>query len=243
MSPQKVPGGYILLARALLKSGIMECPPLYVKLWIWLLLNASYKDHGNLKRGQLFTTLETMQSAMAFKVGYRLQKPSIKEIRGATKFLTKVRMMVITRVTHGMVITILNYDIYQSPENYEGHDEGAHAGHNEGTILTRKEKKGYNISSEILNLRKKYPDQNLIDGAFQAIASTRKSNRVAESILLTQLKKWERYPVAQVEAGIRTYLQKDCAGEGKDEAYLLGIIRKNHRGPQKSSASSTPEWF
>lgn len=29
-----------------------------------------------------------------------------------------------TKGTHGMVITILNYDFYQNPKNYEGHNEG-----------------------------------------------------------------------------------------------------------------------
>ena len=50
---------------------------------------------------------------------------------------------------------------------------------------------------------------------------------MADSVLLAQLRKWVQYPPEQVEAGIRTYLEKDCAGNGKGEAYLLGIIR-NH---------------
>ena len=47
-----------------------------------------------------------MCEAMAYKVGYRTVKPTLKEIRGVTKFLTKNHMMVITKVTNGMVITI-----------------------------------------------------------------------------------------------------------------------------------------
>ena len=72
---------------------------------------------------------------------------------------------------------------------------------------------------------------------FDALRSTRKSNRIAESVLLSQLQKWERYPVVQVEAAIRTYLEKDYAGQGKAEAYLLGIIR-NQKAESKQSKQS-----
>ena len=119
-----IPGGCIFIARKILKSGIMEKPPLYLKLFLWMLLQASYTDHGNLNRGQFFTSLKRMQNAMVYKIGYRKITPTIKEIRGVTKFLTKAHMMVTTKVTHGMIITILNYDYYQNLKNYEGHDEG-----------------------------------------------------------------------------------------------------------------------
>ena len=57
--------------------------------------------------------------------------------------------------------------------------------------------------------------------------------------------KWERYPVDQVLAGIRTYLEKDCAGQGKGEAYLYGIIKKNNSAPvsKESSTPVTPVWL
>ncbi len=116
---EPVQGGFILLSRKLLKSGIMEKPPLYLKLWIWMLMQASFKNHGNLKRGQFFTSYKKMQKAMAFKVGYRTAKPTKREIEWATKYFTNVHAIVTMKVLHGMVITILNYDYYQSIGNYE----------------------------------------------------------------------------------------------------------------------------
>lgn len=238
MIPEAIKGGYILLARKLLKSGIMEKPPLYLKLFVWMLLQASFKDHGKLRRGQFFTSYEGMRNAMAYKVGYRSSKPSVKEIRGVTKFLTTAGMIVSTRVTHGMLITILNYDYYQSAQNYEGHNEGQSQGHNEGTILRikgiRKEK-----PPDFFPLRERYGDQTLIDSVFQAIASTRKSNKVTDSVLLAQLRRWARYPADQVLRGIRTYLEEDYAADGKDERYLLGIIRRTK--VQSSESNSIPK--
>lgn len=66
-------------------------------------------------------------------------------------------MVVITKVTHGMVITILNYNHYQDFKNYEGHSEGQTQGHNEGTILRKKGLKNvktYSSDSDEIRLSK-----------------------------------------------------------------------------------------
>ena len=82
-------------------------------------------------------------------------------------------------------------------------------------------------SNPFFSFLERYNNKNLINEVFKAIAITRKTGKVKDSILIAQLKKWERYPAEQVEAGIRIYLEKDYASQGKREAYLLGIIR-NH---------------
>jgi len=81
------------------------------------------------------------------------------------------------------------------------------------------------ILSQIFELEKKYLDQETINQAFQAISSTRKSNRIADSVKLSILQTWEKYPLESVITGIKTYLEKDYARHGKNEKYLLGIIR------------------
>jgi len=83
------------------------------------------------------------------------------------------------------------------------------------------------ILSEIISLRGRYLDQQLIDSAFKAIASTRKSGKVKNSILLTQLRKWKKYPVEQVQSGMEVYIERDYAAKGKNEKYLLDIISNN----------------
>lgn len=234
MTDEKIPGGFILLSRKLLSSGIMQKPPLYMKLWIWMLLQASHSDHGSLKRGQFFTNIERMQNAMTYKVGYRTERPTVKEIRGVYDFLTKGNAIVTMKVTHGMVITILNYDQYQDWRNYEGHSEGHNEGTSKGTILTKKgNKEGKQnpekIFAKISTLKSRYSDPRLIDKAIEAIASTRKTNRIADTVILAQLEKWGRYPADQVETAIRIYLDRDFAAQGKGENYLFGIIRGEHK--------------
>jgi hypothetical protein len=231
-----IPDGYILLARGLLRSGIMEKPPLYLKLWVWMLINASHTGHGNLKRGQLFTSLEKMCEVMKYMVGASLRRPTKKKIRTACDYLSKGTMIGTTKVTQGMIITINNYDFYQTPSNYEGHAEGHTDGNCRGTIYNKKGNKNENTPATISSLRERYSDQGLIERAFQAISTTRKNGKVADSVLLAQLQKWNLYPAEQVEAGIRIYLEKGYAGQGKRESYLLGIIR-NRSSSQADNGS------
>jgi len=241
MNREQIPGGFILLSRKLLKNGIMEKPPLYLKLWVWMLMQASFKDHGNLKRGQFFTSYRKMRKAMAYKIGYRTSKPTKREAEGVTKFLAKVRAIVTTKVLHGMVITILNYDYYQNMKNYEGYNERPNDGINDVPIKRKKGiKKEKPLENDFSLLRERYTDQALINRALDAIASTRKLGKVKDTVLLAQLKKWEKYSVAQVETGIRIYLEKDYAGNGKNENYLYGIIR-NSKAVQNEPISKPPK--
>lgn len=63
----RIPGGFILLSRRLVESEIMRKPPLYVKVWVWLLLKANYADRDGLLRGQLRTSIDQVRKAMAYR--------------------------------------------------------------------------------------------------------------------------------------------------------------------------------
>jgi hypothetical protein len=154
-----IPNGYILLSRKLLESEIMAKPPLYLKVWIYLLTNAQHKEYKGLKRGQLFTSIPEIQEAMSYMVGYRKETPSYKQIRsvldwlrfpyeGTTKDERRESMIGTTKGTHGILVTIVNYDLYQDPKNYEGHSEG----HDEGiTKYERGARQGHNINKNDKN--------------------------------------------------------------------------------------------
>jgi hypothetical protein len=90
-----------------------------------------------------------MQEAMAYYVGYRKETPTRKEIRCVYESLTKGHMIGHAKGTGGMIITILKYNEYQNPENYEGHDEGPHEKEVEGTSYN-KERKIKNVKNNTL---------------------------------------------------------------------------------------------
>lgn len=123
MHPEKgpaIPGGYILKARKTLTSAIMDKPPLWAKLWDWMLLKASHRDHGGLRKGQFLTTLDEARRAMSWRVGYRTESPTLEQVRNAIEGLVREGMVATARARGGTLVTVLNYAFYQDPKNYEG---------------------------------------------------------------------------------------------------------------------------
>lgn len=132
--------GYIKLSRRLLSSDIWFKPPLYLKVWIYLLHQAAFKPYNGLARGQLVTSIPQIQEALSYKAGFITKKPSYKEIwqvleymRGKPpinsmqeygmgkwqgnrqgKWQGETEPMILTkRVKDGMLVTVVKYDQYQ----------------------------------------------------------------------------------------------------------------------------------
>lgn len=139
MSEPKIPGGYIILARQIDESEIMNKPPLYMKVWVHLLCRAQHTDYKQMKRGQLRTSIPEIQEACSWYVGARKVTPTQKEVRSVLDWMrgksrkssetslngtSNDRMIDTTKGTHGMLVTIENYEFYQDPTNYERHTEG-----------------------------------------------------------------------------------------------------------------------
>jgi hypothetical protein len=256
---EKIPGGGFTIARQIFYSKIWMKDPLYLKIWVWIIGRASYENHEKngkyYKRGQFVTTYDEIIRSNSHYHNRRHIIPTLKQIRIILAWLQSEGMILVkqlksepcrtgpdsgarTRAYVGLKITVRNYNIYQDHKSYTGADSGAETcselGHdnNKGTIKVK-------ITPDIFSLKKRYSDQKLIDQVFAAIASTRKSNRVADSVLLAQLQKWERYPVEQVESGIRIYIDKGYADQGKREEYLFGIIRNQKIELSKDSGTGS----
>ena len=258
-----VPGGGFIVARKIFNSKIWLKPPLYLKIWVWVLGRASYSDHEkhgrHYKRGEFFTTYDGIIKAASYYSNRQHIFPSLKKIRIILEWLKSEGMIIVqplrgterptgadprarTRAYIGIKIIVVNYAIYQDSENYKGRHRGrpsVQQGHDNNKGYNKGYKNPEKISGDISRLKDRYFDQSLIDQAFAAIASIRKSNRVADSVLLAQLQKWEKYPVEQVEAGIRIFLDKDYAAQGKREEYLLAIIRNQKVGEPKRQSSGS----
>ena len=148
--------GYILESKSILESEIWKKPPLYFKVWHYLLLKAQFSDKGNLKRGQIFTSINEIAEACSYYVGFRKVTPTRKEIWSILEFLRnpdegdnerneKGTMVETMKVTHGIVVTICNYNKYQDPKSYEGNDEG----YDETPVKERRNgQQGNNIKNE-----------------------------------------------------------------------------------------------
>jgi predicted house-cleaning noncanonical NTP pyrophosphatase (MazG superfamily) len=236
--------GYIKLWRKSKESTVFAHEGLW-KLWCLCLMKANHEGAEvmitgllnpiKLNPGQFITGRNSLHSDYHqghLKKKYRRKPaPSVITVYRWLSQLENMQLLNIKTYNKYSIITIINWYQYQTDEQQMN---------NRRTSNEHKQELKEELKEETPNffsLKNRYSDPDLIEKVFQAIASTRKSNKVAESVLFAQLQKWERYPVEQVEAGIRIYLDKDCAGQGKREEYLLGIIR-NQPGAEPNSQQS-----
>lgn len=115
-----IPGGYILLARKMLDSELMNKPPHYLKLWLWLLCKAFWKDGEIVKRGQLQTSISEMQDIGRYKIGNQfVGRLTVDQVRAAYNWFKTTGMISIAKPTEKMTITVINFDSYQDSKLYE----------------------------------------------------------------------------------------------------------------------------
>lgn len=161
MGNPNIPGGYIIISRKIIESEIWDKPPLYTKVWLYLLTQAQHSDYKKLKRGQLFTSIPEIIEACSWKVGYRTEKPTKDQIYQIIDWLrkgnervhegeTKATMITTTKATQGLLINIENYDFYQTSNNYESNDEG---NGEEEAKATRKQRQPDNINKNDKNVK------------------------------------------------------------------------------------------
>lgn len=118
-----IPGGYILKARCISDSAVAHAPPHTREIFDYLLRRALFKDGAWLKRGEASTSYADMQNDLSWFVGWRKERYSKSKCESAMKWLKKAGMITTRRTTRGFIVTICNYDKYQTPDNYECHVE------------------------------------------------------------------------------------------------------------------------
>lgn len=122
-----IPGGYYLKARKIQDSEIAHAPPHIREIWDWLLKEANHADAkiGDkvIKRGQCVRSYKDIQEGLSWHIGWRKKTYSKDDCETAMKWLTKHTMVTTQKTTRGMLVTVINYDLYQNPHNYENHTE------------------------------------------------------------------------------------------------------------------------
>ena len=119
----KIVGGYYIKARKIQESKIARQPPYVREIWDWLLKEANHTDakiNGTMiERGQLLRTFKDIQKGLYWMIGYRKMSYKKWQCEKSMKFLREQGMVTTMRTTRGILITIVNYDYYQTPKNYE----------------------------------------------------------------------------------------------------------------------------
>jgi hypothetical protein len=111
-------GGFVLLARKLLESNIWHKPHQYLAVWLYFLLKARHQDDAKLKRGQFMTSLREIAQGTSTISGARQDCLGRRDIWRVCEYLQAEGMAQIAKVVPGILVTICNYDYYQTPTNY-----------------------------------------------------------------------------------------------------------------------------
>lgn len=218
--------GYVKLWRKSVDAGWIKNHKLWA-FWTYCLMKASYKEYDAIVGLQVVHLLPG-QFIFGRKKAAKETGLSEQEIRTIIDFLRKCENLTIKTTNKYSIITVVNWPIYQGDEKENNHQVNQPLTNKEPHTRSKALKNKNppeEILSEISVLEERYSDQETINQAFQAISSTRKSNRIADSVKRSILQSWETYPVELVMTGIKTYLEKGYADQGKPEKYLLGIIR------------------
>lgn len=246
MPGSKIEGGYILLSRKIIESEIWRKPPLYLKVWIWLLERAQHKEYKQLKRGQLFVSISDIRTGVAWYVGCRKETPTKDQIfqilewmrnpyESNLKATMKAPMIATTKATHGMVIEILNYEHYQNPKNYESNNES----NNEQTAKAiRKQRQPNNINKNDKNVKN---EKNISNTDFSNHDFSETAKAKIEEWLTYKKERKENYKptglnslLTQIENNISTYGEQkviDLISECMAAGYK-GIIWDKLKKPQ-----------
>lgn len=172
--------------------------------------NSLYEDYHQLHLRKRTRRKPAPHATTLYRWLLTLQDMSILHIKSHNKY---------------SIISIINWNQYQQVDQQMIIKRSTD---DQQMITNKKNKNIQETLQQISSLKKRY-DPKLIDQVFDAIRSTRKKGKVADSVLLGQLILWKQYDVAQVEAGIKVYLIKGYAGQDKKEDYLLGIIRRQKK--------------
>ena len=107
----KIDGGATLWARQTLDSKIFcNKPHVWFKIWFYLITKANHKDNKQFKRGSCFMKYEwIMQKTRATK----------SELDHAMRWFRFGKMIATSKATRGFILNVLNYNGYQSLENYK----------------------------------------------------------------------------------------------------------------------------
>jgi len=138
--------GFVKLHRQILDSEIMNMPPVTRELWQYILLNAQHKPFKNLKEGELFMRFKDVQDALCWYVGYRKMTYKKYDLTRSIRRLNESNMIATTKATHGILVKVLNYSLYQGSENGESNNESL-------TKATRKQRSCININKNDKNVK------------------------------------------------------------------------------------------
>jgi hypothetical protein len=119
--------GAFVISRSLFESDLWMKPPEYSKLWLYIIGMANHEPKTyrgySISRGQHFCTYDDLSEQLVYYIGYRPNKPNESTTKRILKYFRDTGRITTTKELRGVLITVINYDKYQSLSNYERTNE------------------------------------------------------------------------------------------------------------------------
>jgi len=202
--------GYIKLYRKSIENGWLKDPELWT-VWCWCLMKATHKPIKTIL-GLQEISLEPGQFIYGRKKASKELGMPEKVLRNRMLFLEKAQNTAIKRASKFSIISIINWNIYQSDEFEKGHQKGQQ-GASKGPHTRTKEQKNNTYTLDFNAFYAAYPKKRDPDRAWKAWQK-RNGDRPDIAVLLEAIKKqsesldWKKsggqfipYPASWLNAG------------------------------------------
>lgn len=199
--------GFIKDWRQELESDIWLMPPMYHRVWQWLKYSANHSQGKIPNSDGTFTVINPGQCATSYRliaqgVGYyegrTWREPNVKTVKVILCWLVKQGMIHINSNTKGSIITIKNWELYQSKDVEGNSDRITEETPKKRTLDTKKNDKEY------INI--------LCANFFEQIWQMYPNKRGKGQVSLTQKKKLYNIGLEEMTRAINRY-KKDLANE------------------------------
>ncbi len=235
--------GYIKLYRKITHSPIYQQPPLYLRVFERLIIEANHScqripyDNGTklIKRGERLTSIRQIAEWVGWYERGILKTPNPKTIKKIIDWLENEKMIEILgggikgnrKETH---YKVHGYCIYQAKED-SGSNGKETVGKQSVDINNNvnndiNEKKQSETSQEIENFRLRYsePQLKIINQYLDILRWTRTNGKIADSVILKIYKEWDKHKTEKVIYGLNVYINNPSYHD-KKENYVMAIIR------------------
>lgn len=235
--------GWIKLHRKLLASDVFQNEKL-LKVFIYCLLKATHSEISQ-KVGRQTVELKPGQFIYGRKKAALELNMKESTVRDYINILKDDGVITVNPTNKYSVITVVNWDLYQSkeetPDNkYDSTSDNKPTTEGQQKDTNKNEKndkndKNNNYTSKIKDLLTVYSKQipdfvKLNKDYWDVIRETRTTGKVSESVIYKTMKKWARFDPAVIQYALKAHIE---AHAGKREEYTIGIMRNTSKEEAK----------
>lgn len=216
------------------------------RIFFYILGKAVFSQEGidqagiHLGRGQYLRSMRNLQNDLAYREGRgnAIKKYPLTTIQRKIKSLEKEERITTKSTEYGTLFTVVNYSLYQGLENYKngsveqrrnGNGTAVKQQRNNNKNVKECSKNDKNVKDYTSKIKDLLPVFSPIDNFnelnkkyWDVIRETRKTGKVAKSVIYNTMKKWEKYDLIVVEYALKSHVDLHS---GKKEEYTIGIMR------------------